>query len=135
MTAATVETQRAAALPGVEWAAASEISDVLVALATTVDGLSTPVAAKRLEEIGPNVLRTHRARPWRVLGRQLKSPILLLLLVTALLSVFLGEAVNAVIIGVILTASIFMGFMNEFRAERAADALARSDQTHRGRAA
>ena len=36
---------------------------------------------------------------------------------------FLGEGVNAVIIGVILAASIGLGFMNEFRAERAADAL------------
>ncbi|MGN6502809.1 MAG: magnesium-translocating P-type ATPase, partial [Pseudolysinimonas sp.] len=63
------------------------------------------------------------ARPWHVLARQLKSPILILLFVTAGVSVFLGEATNAVIIGVILVASTLLGFVNEFRAERAADAL------------
>jgi Mg2+-importing ATPase len=76
-----------------------------------------------LASIGPNALRAHRVRPWRVLGRQLKSPILLLLFVTAGISVFVGESTNAVIIGVILAASIGLGFVNEFRAERAADAL------------
>ena len=58
-----------------------------------------------------------------MLGRQLKNPILALLFVTAVVSVFLGEGANAIIIGVILAASIGLGFANEFRAERAADAL------------
>ena len=57
------------------------------------------------------------------LGRQLRSPILILLFVTAGVSIFLGESTNAVIIAVILLASVGLGFVNEFRAERAADAL------------
>lgn len=96
---------------------------MLAELGTRAEGLSSAEAAQRLSALGENVLRVHRARPWRVLGRQLRSPILILLFVTAGISVFLGEAANAAIIAVILTTSIGLGFVNEFRAERAADAL------------
>lgn len=98
-------------------------SDVLARLGSGNAGLTEQVAATRLLEHGANVLSGHRAKPWPLLGRQLASPILILLFVTAAVSVFLGEATNAIIIGVILVASVGLGFVNEFRAERAADAL------------
>ncbi len=40
-------------------------------------------AAGRLRAVGPNAVRSHRARAWPVLVRQLPSALLLLLLVTA----------------------------------------------------
>ncbi len=104
-------------------AAVREGADVLTTLSSTPAGLTSAEAVTRRDALGPNVLREHRARPWRVLGRQLKSPILILLFVTAVVSMFLGEAANAVIIGIILAASIGLGFVNEYRAERTADAL------------
>ncbi|MCU1574673.1 MAG: mgtA [Micrococcaceae bacterium] len=58
-----------------------------------------------------------------MLGRQLASPILILLISTACLSLFLGDTTNSVVIGVILFVSVGLGFSNEFRAERAAQAL------------
>ncbi|MEO6309357.1 MAG: HAD-IC family P-type ATPase [Leifsonia sp.] len=60
----------------------------------------------------------------------MKSPILILLIVTAGLSLLLGDATNSIVIGVILLASIGLGFVNEFRAERASEAL-HSRVTHR----
>ena len=105
-------------------AAAAQTSDaVLSGVRSSSEGLSVGDAGERLAADGPNALRARRAKPWIVLGRQLRSPILILLCVTASLSVFLGEATNAVIIAVILAASIGLGFVNEFRAERAADQL------------
>ncbi|WP_442574540.1 magnesium-translocating P-type ATPase [Microbacterium sp. F51-2R] len=104
-------------------AASRHQADVLTLLASTPQGLTSAEVIARIAVVGPNALRSHRARPWRVLGRQLRSPILLLLFVSALVSMFLGEVAGAVIIGIILVASIGLGFVNEFRAERTADAL------------
>ena len=58
-----------------------------------------------------------------MLGRQLRSAVLGLLAVTAVVSFFLGDSKQAIIIGVILAASIGLGFVNEYRAERASAAL------------
>jgi len=68
-------------------------------------------------------VRDHKARVLGVLWRQLNSPLLALLAGTAVVSFFLGEHTNAVIIGMILAVSIGLGFVNEYRAERSAQAL------------
>src|ERR1019366_3526359 len=54
---------------------------------------------------------------------QLRSPLLVLLLTAALASYFVGERSDAVIIGVIVGLSVGLGFVNEYRAEKAAEAL------------
>ena len=58
-----------------------------------------------------------------MLAGQLRSPLLILLAVTALASAFLGQASDAVIIGVILAASVGLGFVNEYKAATTAEAL------------
>ena len=58
-----------------------------------------------------------------MLVRQVRSPLLLLLAATALASFFVGERTDAVIIGAILLLSVGLGFINEYRAEQAAQAL------------
>jgi len=57
------------------------------------------------------------------LARQLRSPLLWLLLTAAALSGVVGEGLDAAIIGLIVAASVGLGFVNEFRAERAAEAM------------
>ena len=104
-------------------AAALEVADALDRLDAQLSGLSTAEAVRRRTVLGPNALRTHRANPWAVLARQVRSPLLLLLAVTACASFFVGERTDAVIIGVILLASVGLGFVNEFKAEQAAQAL------------
>ena len=103
--------------------ASHDISEVWHLAQSRPTGLTAAEAAERLAAVGPNSLRTHRPSPWRLLGRQLASPILVLLFVTAGVSGLLGEATNSVIIGIVLIASIGLGFTNEFRAERAAASL------------
>ncbi|WP_020076796.1 magnesium-translocating P-type ATPase [Cryocola sp. 340MFSha3.1] len=111
------------ALSTVRESAAESVEAVLAAVESSATGLSDAEAAARLERFGPNAVRGHRARPWLVLWRQVRSPILLLLFATAAVSAVVGERAEAAIIAVILLISIGLGFVNEFRAERAADAL------------
>ena len=80
-------------------------------------------AAARLARYGPNAVRTHHVSALAVLGRQLRNAVLILLAGTAVVSFFLGDSMQAVIIGMILAASIGLGFFNEYRAERAAAEL------------
>ncbi|KAF0967764.1 MULTISPECIES: magnesium-translocating P-type ATPase [Gordonia] len=103
--------------------ASAEIDDVLAQFGTSRAGLTSQEAARRSALYGPNAVRSHRVSAWAVLGRQLRSAILVLLAVTAVISFFLGSSTDAVVIGVILTASIGLGFANEYRAERATAAL------------
>ncbi|OBH46868.1 magnesium-translocating P-type ATPase [Mycobacterium mantenii] len=103
--------------------AAAPVDEVLRWLDSSPAGLSSAEAAARVTRYGPNAVRTHRVNPLAVLGRQLRNAVLILLAGTAVVSYFLGDSMQAVIIGVILAASIGLGFVNEYRAERAAAAL------------
>jgi P-type Mg2+ transporter len=104
-------------------AAALRADDVLARLGSGTTGLPEDEAARRLRVVGPNAVRSHRVHALSVLASQLRSPLLMLLAVTALASAFLGQASDAVIIGVILAASVGMGFVNEYQAAKAAEAL------------
>ena len=103
--------------------AAAPVDEVLRWLDSSAAGLSNAEASARLARYGPNAVRTHHVNALAVLGRQLRSAVLMLLAGTAVVSYFLGDSMQAVIIGVILAASIGLGFINEYRAERAAAEL------------
>lgn len=104
-------------------AATAPAQDVLRALASRPGGLSTREAHERLGQVGPNALRTHGARPLAVLARQFNNPLLLLLFAAALVSAFVGEVTDAVIVLSISALSVGLGFINEYRSERAVEAL------------
>jgi P-type Mg2+ transporter len=97
--------------------------EVLSRLGSGPDGLSSDDAAERLRQFGPNALGTHRVRATTVLFRQIRNPILLLLLGAALVSGLTGGGTNAVIIAVIVALSVGLGFVNEYRAEVAMASL------------
>jgi Mg2+-importing ATPase len=97
--------------------------DVVEALGGGPGGLSSVEAAVRLRRFGHNVLATHQVRAGAVLLRQVRNPILILLLGAALVSGLTGGGTNAVIIAVIVALSVGLGFVNEYRAEAAMSSL------------
>lgn len=104
-------------------AAAMTAEQVLARLSSAPAGLTTREAAVRLAAHGPNAVRTHGARVAPVLRRQLRNPLLFLLLASATVSYAVGEHADAVIIGAIVALSVGLGFVNEFRAEKAGERL------------
>ncbi len=96
---------------------------VLGALGSRASGLTADEAGARRALVGPNAVRTHHVNAWSILLRQLRSPLLWLLLAAASVSALVGEGLDALIIGLIVTASVGLGFANEYRAERAAEAM------------
>lgn len=89
---------------------------VLSDLGTSPAGLSGEAVAERLERDGLNLVAPGRARRWRGVATQFLSPISILLLVAAVLSMALGEPADGSIILGILLVSGALGYWQERRA-------------------
>jgi magnesium-transporting ATPase (P-type) len=89
-------------------------------------GLTSAEAAARLVKDGPNALP--EATPSSLLlvvARQLKSPLILLLIGAALLALAIGERIDAAVISVVVVVNALIGALQEGRAERSLAALKR----------
>jgi Mg2+-importing ATPase len=100
-----------------------EVADVLRRLGTTRGGLATDEAIRRRERFGPNVLASHRVTLFGVLVRQLRNPLLILLLSAAAVSALTGDTTDGGIIAAIVLLSVGLGFVNEYRSEVAVASL------------
>jgi Mg2+-importing ATPase len=97
---------------------------LLTRLRSRSAGLSSDEAAARLREAGPNAIgRKGRATAAGAFMRQFRSPLVLILIFAAVVSAFVGEGSEALIIGVIVLASCVLSFTQEYGASRAMDAL------------
>ncbi|MFO7660991.1 MAG: cation-translocating P-type ATPase [Chloroflexota bacterium] len=98
--------------------------EVLSLLQTTTTGLTATEAAQRLEQFGLNELQAaERVSPWSILAEQFKNVLIIILLVAVVLSIILGHGIEAVAIAVIVLFAVLLGFVQEYRAERAIEAL------------
>ncbi len=102
-----------------------EASEVLAQLGVEARrGLSPEEAEKRLREHGPNEIQAaQRVSPWQTLLAQFKNVLVLVLLGATALSAFMGHGLEAIVIAVIVLFAVGLGFVQEYRAERAIEAL------------
>ncbi|HEX2877270.1 MAG TPA: cation-transporting P-type ATPase, partial [Polyangiaceae bacterium] len=108
---------------------AMDAATLLARLDSSGNGLTSAQAAERLAVYGRNTLGERRASWLGVLGNQLKSPLLLLLVFAAVASALTGEWIDASIVLVVVVASVGVGFSREYDAESAAAALKARVQT------
>jgi Ca2+-transporting ATPase len=98
--------------------------EVLQRLETSAKGLTTAEAKKRLVEYGPNAIPEKRRRSLLVmLLGQFTDFMIIVLLLAALISGFIGELQDTIAILVIVLLNAIIGAVQEFRAERAVAAL------------
>lgn len=90
-------------------------------------GLSPSEAAERLERFGPNLFRERQRKSLlRQYLSRFKNPLVLILLMASAVSAFTGEVTNFLIIGCIVLLSVTLDFVQEYRANAAAEKLRHS---------
>lgn len=103
---------------------AQPVADVAHSLDAGTEGLTSEEAAHRLAQFGPNRIQAGRSTSrLHVAWRQVRSPLVLLLVFAASASLFTSEWIDAAIVGAILFASVVIGYRREYRAETTIAAL------------
>lgn len=98
--------------------------DVLAGLDTAADGLTTENAEARRERWGANELREFERRSiLAILWEQLRSLIMVLLVVAMVVSFVAGHVVDGVAIIAVILFNTVIGFVTELRAVRSMEAL------------
>jgi Ca2+-transporting ATPase len=94
-------------------------------------GLSPADAAERLISYGPNALKEKKKiSPFLIFLYQFRDFMIIVLLVAAIISGFLGDVTDTIIIIAIILLNAIIGFVQEYRAEKAMEALKKMASTH-----
>jgi len=111
---------------------AMDIEEVMAALETSPKGLASEEAARRLQKYGYNELvERKRIGPLQIFLNQFKDIFVIMLLVAIVLSVIIGwykggefeEYVDAITISAIVALNAVVGFVQEYRSEKAIEAM------------
>jgi len=104
-----------------------QIEEVLRLLDVDVTtGLSSTEIKLRREEFGPNRVTARRGTPaWLKFLQQFNQPLVYILVLAVAVTLFLGEWVDSLVIFAVVLINAIVGFLQEAKAEKAIDALAR----------
>ena len=93
-------------------------------MGSSPEGISGEEAAQRLEQYGPNELKaSSKTSAISILLAQFKNIFVIILLAAAVISAALGHGVELIAIAVIVLFAVLLGFVQEYRAENAIEAL------------
>lgn len=103
------------------------LKEVFKFLATSESGLSKKEVAKRLKKYGPNEIKEVNKTSWyKIFFSQFANIMVAILGLAIIISASVGEYIDAVAIAVILVINAVIGFMQEYKAEKAIEALRKS---------
>ena len=100
------------------------LEETLEKLGSALEGLSSAEAAVRLKTYGHNLITAElRISPIKLLFQQFQNVLIIILLIATALSAFLGHSLEAAAIVVIVVFAVLLGFIQEYKAEKAIEAL------------
>lgn len=103
---------------------ALENNVVLDYIKSSFNGLSSSEANTRHEKFGPNVIRKKKGDSvFKVLLRQINNPLIWVLIGSSILASVLGKVTDGLVVLSVVVVNTLIGFIQEFRAGRAIDAL------------
>ncbi|MDH5768440.1 MAG: HAD-IC family P-type ATPase, partial [Nitrospirota bacterium] len=101
-----------------------EVNEVIADLGSSLQGLSREEAQKRFTQYGPNELKEKAKKtPFIMFLEQFKDFMILVLIAAAIVSGIIGELKDTIAIVVIVILNAVIGFVQEYRAEKAVAAL------------
>jgi P-type Ca2+ transporter type 2C len=106
-----------------------DIEEVLTYLDTSREGINDEQVAKRLEEYGPNELKEEKKHQWyHILFEQFTSLLVVILIIAAIVSGYIAwraaePMTDMYVIMLIVVMNGILGFVQEYRAEQAVEAL------------
>jgi len=107
----------------VDWHAL-HIDKVFELTGSSPRGISSGEALERLKEYGPNsLIEKKKKSPWVIFLHQFKDFMIIVLMAAAIISGFIGDITDTIIIITIILLNAIIGFIQEYRAEKAMEAL------------
>ncbi|MFC0775799.1 cation-translocating P-type ATPase [Terrimonas alba] len=98
--------------------------EVLKQMGSNINGLDDETVQKKIEEHGKNELKgKKKVSPLVIFIRQFLDFMILVLIAAAIVSAFIGEGSDTIVIIIIIVLNAIIGFIQEYRAEKAIEAL------------
>lgn len=100
------------------------IAEVISSLNSDPNGLTQEEATIRLAQYGANeIIEKEKISPWKIFLNQFKSILIIILLIAIVISSIIGDIKESIVIAIIVLMACGLGFTQEYRAERAIEAL------------
>ena len=107
------------------------LSELSRSLNTNPNGLDSVAVNKLLLEYGSNLLTETKTKSvWRMIFNQFTDLMILILIAAAIISAFLGDLTDSLVIFTIVLINAIVGFVQEFRAEKAISPLKKMSASH-----
>ncbi|MEJ2740452.1 MAG: HAD-IC family P-type ATPase, partial [Dehalococcoidia bacterium] len=98
--------------------------DALKELDTDSSGLSQNEVETRIQRYGPNTIKSQsETSAWKILFHQIASPLIYVLLAAMIVTIGIQHWADTIVIGIVVVLNTVIGFIQEYRAENAIQAL------------